>query len=67
MPWVFHKVSCLALPLLLAISPITVHGQAGKRISFSKDIAPLLTARCMECHGRDPLMATWICGPARVH
>src|SRR5215510_6072476 len=56
MPWVFHKVSCLTWPLL-AIVPAISNAQPGKRISFSNDIAPLLTARCMECHGRDPLMA----------
>src|SRR5262249_26956484 len=39
------------------IVPAISNAQPGKRISFSNDIAPLLTARCMECHGRDPLMA----------
>jgi hypothetical protein len=55
-PWVSYKICSVALPLLLAI-PAAVHAQAGKPVSFSKEIAPLLTARCMECHGRDPLMA----------
>src|SRR5687767_101479 len=57
MPRVFHKVSHLAWPLLLAISSTTVIAQTAKKVSFSKDVAPLLTQRCMECHGREPLMA----------
>jgi hypothetical protein len=57
MPWVFRDVSPLALPLLLAISPTFLSAQPAKKVSFSKDVAPLLTQRCMDCHGREPLMA----------
>src|SRR5689334_13512996 len=57
MPWVSHKVVLRALPLLLAIPATTLHSQQAGKVSFSKDIAPLLTQRCMECHGREPLMA----------
>jgi hypothetical protein len=53
MPWV-HRVSFGCLLLLFAV---TLNAQPAKRVSFSKDIAPLLTQRCMECHGREPLMA----------
>src|SRR4051794_17331154 len=57
MPRVFHKVFLRALPLLLAIPATTLHSQPGRKVSFAKDIAPLLTQRCMDCHGREPLMA----------
>src|SRR5262245_25405711 len=57
MPWVFRKVSLLAWPLMLAISPTFLTAQPAKKVSFSKDVAPLLTQRCMDCHGREPLMA----------
>ena len=57
MPWVCHKVFRRALPLLLAIPATTLHSQSARKVSFAKDIAPLLTQRCMECHGREPLMA----------
>ena len=57
MPWVNRNVSPLALPLLLATSSMFLTAQPAKRVSFSKDVAPLLTQRCMECHGREPLMA----------
>src|SRR3954466_1080952 len=57
MPRGFRKVSLFAWPMLLALSWPTANGQPSRKISFAKDIAPLLTQRCMECHGRDPLMA----------
>src|SRR4051794_9433270 len=57
MPWVFQKVFPRALPLLLAMAATTLHSQPARKVSFAKDIAPLLTQRCMECHGREPLMA----------
>ena len=57
MPWVFRDVSPLAWPLLLAISPTFLNAQPAGKVSFSKDVAPLLTQRCMDCHGREPLMA----------
>jgi hypothetical protein len=57
MPWVCQKVFPRALPLLLAMSATTLYSQPARKVSFAKDIAPLLTQRCMECHGREPLMA----------
>ena len=57
MPWVFRDVSPLAWPLLLAIAPTFLIAQPAGKVSFSKDVAPLLTQRCMDCHGREPLMA----------
>src|SRR4051794_15788800 len=57
MPCVFRTISSLALPVVLAISATAVEAQPARKISFATDIAPLLTQRCMECHGRDPLMA----------
>src|SRR5438270_5451213 len=57
MPWVCHTVFLRALPVLLAISGTALHAQPGRKVSFAKDIAPLLTQRCMDCHGREPLMA----------
>ena len=47
---------CLAWLLLLWI-PWTVTAQTTPKVSFSKDVAPILTERCMQCHGREPLMA----------
>jgi hypothetical protein len=43
MPWVFRKVTPLAWPLLLAISPTFLTAQPAGKVSFSKDVAPLLT------------------------
>src|SRR5262245_23512943 len=62
MPQVFRPRAMRPNPslaglLLLAAFSITAHAQPARKVSFSKDIAPLLTQRCMECHGRDPLMA----------
>src|SRR4051812_4201097 len=57
MPWAFRTISSLALPVVLAVSATALEAQPARKISFSTDIAPLLTQRCMECHGRDPLMA----------
>src|SRR5436190_8243700 len=31
--------------------------QTAKKVSFSRDVAPILTEKCMQCHGREPLMA----------
>src|ERR1700721_3139451 len=31
--------------------------QTTPKISFSRDVAPILTASWMQCHGREPLMA----------
>src|SRR4051794_5401889 len=28
-----------------------------KKVSFARDIAPVLAEKCMQCHGREPLMA----------
>jgi hypothetical protein len=42
------------LGFVLALTP--VGAQTTKPASFAKDIAPLLTARCMQCHGQSPLM-----------
>src|ERR1043166_5314004 len=57
MPRVYRKVFSLAWPVFMAIPATTLDAQSARKVSFSKDIGPLLTARCMECHGRDPLMA----------
>ena len=62
MPQVFRRGAMRLTPsfaalLLLAPFSTSAFAQPAKKVSFSKDIAPLLTQRCMECHGRDPLMA----------
>ena len=31
--------------------------QTTPKVSFSKDVAPILTEKCMKCHGHEPLMA----------
>src|SRR5580765_1618301 len=62
MPQAYSRSGMCVTPLiagsvLLAISSISGVAQPTKKVSFTKDIAPLLTQRCMECHGREPLMA----------
>ena len=47
---------CAAWPLLLWIA-WPGSAQTPPKISFSHDVAPILTERCMQCHGREPLMA----------
>jgi len=47
---------CPAWPLLLCIAWLG-RAQTTPKVSFSKDVAPILTERCMQCHGREPLMA----------
>jgi hypothetical protein len=62
MPQAYSRTRICVTPLitgslLLAISSFPAVAQPAKKVSFAKDIAPLLTQRCMECHGREPLMA----------
>ena len=61
MPRVFrparNPVVSLAWPLLLGISCITAPAQTAQKASFSKDVAPILAQKCLQCHGREPLMA----------
>src|SRR5262245_49873165 len=40
---------CIAL--VLAVWTVHVHGQTGSSPQFEKDVLPLLTARCVKCHG----------------
>ena len=47
---------CVAWPLLLWIA-WPGSAQTPPKTSFSHDVAPILTERCMQCHGREPLMA----------
>ncbi len=51
-----HAVSRFAWTLLLGI-PWIATPQTAKKISFSRDVAPILTEKCIQCHGREPLMA----------
>jgi Protein of unknown function (DUF1553)/Protein of unknown function (DUF1549)/Planctomycete cytochrome C len=37
--------------------PWTLFAQSNSKVSFSRDVAPILTENCMQCHGREPLMA----------
>jgi hypothetical protein len=50
------RQQCLAWPLVLSIACLG-RAQTPPKVSFSKDVAPILTERCMQCHGREPLMA----------
>jgi hypothetical protein len=43
--------------LFLASSCTTITAQPAKKVSFPRDVAPILTAKCMNCHGKEPLMA----------
>ena len=47
---------CLAWPLWLSMAWLGP-AQTTPKVSFSHDVAPILTERCMQCHGREPLMA----------
>lgn len=40
----------------LLFIPWTVPAQTTPKVSFSHDVAPILTESCMQCHGREPLM-----------
>src|SRR5580765_1775264 len=61
MPRVFrparNPVVSLAWPLLLGVSCMTAPAQTAQKASFSKDVAPILAQKCLQCHGREPLMA----------
>jgi len=46
---------CLVWASLLFI-PWSAPAQTTPKVSFSHDVAPILTASCMQCHGREPLM-----------
>jgi hypothetical protein len=48
--------SYLALVFLLCFSR-AIPAQTTPKISFSRDVAPILAANCMQCHGKEPLMA----------
>src|SRR6266536_863650 len=50
-------VSRFAWPLLLGVCWTTLSAHPAKKVSFPRDVAPILTERCMQCHGREPLMA----------
>jgi len=43
--------------LLLGGSLANLAAQPAKKVSFPRDVAPILTAKCMNCHGKEPLMA----------
>ncbi|SPE38782.1 conserved exported hypothetical protein [Candidatus Sulfopaludibacter sp. SbA6] len=47
---------CIAWPLLLWTA-WPIQAQTPPKFSFSHDVAPILTERCMQCHGHEPLMA----------
>ena len=35
----------------------TTRKATAKKVSFARDVAPILAEKCMQCHGREPLMA----------
>src|SRR4051812_23226493 len=43
-------------PALFLIAGAPVMAQTGK-ISFTRDIAPVLSKKCMQCHSQAPMMA----------
>ena len=43
--------------LLLVAGSLTAPAQTAAKVSFSRDVAPILTQKCMQCHGKEPLMA----------
>jgi len=54
------RVSRYVPPLFLGLLCCSVQAQTAKKtasVSFARDVAPILSERCMQCHGREPLMA----------
>src|SRR6266849_4770273 len=45
-----------AWPLIVGVVSISAQAQSVRRVSFSEDVAPILTNKCMQCHGQTPLM-----------
>jgi hypothetical protein len=43
--------------LTLGIAALSADAQTAAKPSFSKDVAPILSRNCMQCHGKEPLMA----------
>lgn len=51
-----RSVSRVAWPVVLALPWMSAGAQTPKKVSFSADVAPVLAHKCMQCHGREPLM-----------
>ncbi len=43
--------------VLLGISWVPARAQTAKRASLSREATTILSQRCIECHGREPLTA----------
>src|SRR5258707_15434683 len=43
--------------VLLGIAWVPARAQTAKRASLSREATTILSQRCMECHGREPLTA----------
>ena len=43
--------------ILVGLASFPAGAQTAAKLSFSRDVAPILTQKCMQCHGRDPVMA----------
>jgi len=50
-----------SLSLWLGIVPVCAHAQTTEtpspKVSFAREVAPILEAKCMQCHGQDPVKA----------
>ena len=52
------RVSHFTWPLILGIASIPAHAQTARRVTFPDDVAPILSKKCMQCHGQTPLMGS---------
>ena len=51
----FRRHKNIAILALIAVAPVLA--QTANKVSFPRDIAPVLKQKCMECHGQAPLAA----------
>src|ERR1700688_4471048 len=49
--------SNLAWAVVLLMAPALTPATAAEKISFSHDVAPILSAKCIQCHGQVSLMS----------
>src|SRR5690242_19178436 len=59
-PMLKSLISRVAAPALIPLAllfSVPALAQSSGNVSFSRDIAPVLSQKCMQCHGQTPLMS----------